>query len=104
MITLRSLVLTRQSKKGPRASCAYGGVLYNQLRGIVLLDGTYTGIDVLPKERDTFRAILWVRSQVGDDYFQKAPQEIIASQIGNQYLLTTSSQLRVAASRLDQHN
>lgn len=42
----------------------------------------------------------WLRSQVGDAYFQRAPQEIIASHIGNQYLASTSSQLRLAAARL----
>ena len=42
----------------------------------------------------------WLRSQVGDSYFQSAPQEIIASQIGNQYLGSTSSQLRLASYRL----
>lgn len=42
----------------------------------------------------------WLRSQVGDAYFQSAPQEIIAAQVGNQFLATTSSQLRLAAYRL----
>ena len=42
----------------------------------------------------------WLRSQVGDDFFQRAPQEIIASHIGNQYLHSTTAQLRLAATRL----
>mmetsp|Transcript_10099 Transcript_10099/g.15127 ORF Transcript_10099/g.15127 Transcript_10099/m.15127 type:complete len:661 (-) Transcript_10099:292-2274(-) len=42
----------------------------------------------------------WLRSNVGDSYFQGAPQEIIASQVGNQYLASSSSQLRLAATRL----
>jgi len=42
----------------------------------------------------------WLRSNVGDEYFQAAPQEIIASNVGNQYLASTSSQLRLAARRL----
>jgi len=42
----------------------------------------------------------WLRSNVGDDYFQSNPQEIIASQIGNQYLCSTSAQLRLGAERL----
>jgi len=42
----------------------------------------------------------WLRSNVGDEFFQRNPQEIIASQIGNQYLQSTSSQLRLAAYRL----
>lgn len=46
----------------------------------------------------------WLRSQVGDDYFQGAPQEIIASHIGNQYLHSTTAQLRLAATRLKHPN
>lgn len=44
----------------------------------------------------------WLRSQVGDAFFQGAPQEIIASHVGNQYLASSSSQLRLAVSRLTQ--
>eukprot|EP00588_Corethron_pennatum_P009162 CAMPEP_0194272048 /NCGR_PEP_ID=MMETSP0169-20130528/5705_1 /TAXON_ID=218684 /ORGANISM="Corethron pennatum, Strain L29A3" /LENGTH=256 /DNA_ID=CAMNT_0039014597 /DNA_START=1141 /DNA_END=1911 /DNA_ORIENTATION=- len=43
----------------------------------------------------------WLRSNVGDGYFQKYPQEIIASQVGNQYLHSTTTQLRLAAHRLE---
>jgi len=42
----------------------------------------------------------WLRSSVGNAYFQSAPQEIIASQVGNQYLLSSSNQLKLALSRL----
>jgi len=43
----------------------------------------------------------WLRSNVGDSYFQKAKAEIIASQIGNQYLHSTTTQLRLAVHRLE---
>lgn len=42
----------------------------------------------------------WLRSMVDDAYFQENPQEIIASQIGNQYFASSASQLRLAAQRL----
>jgi len=42
----------------------------------------------------------WCRVIVGNDYFQRSPQEIIASQVGNQYLLSSSNQLRMALARL----
>ena len=35
-----------------------------------------------------------------DEFFKGAPQEIIASQVGNQYLLSSSTQLHVAVDRL----
>jgi hypothetical protein len=46
----------------------------------------------------------WLRSFDDAAYFfsEDAPQEIIASQVGNQYLGTTSSQLRLGAFRLKQ--
>ena len=37
---------------------------------------------------------------MGDAYFQGAPQEIIASQVGNQYLLSSDAQLALALARL----
>ena len=42
----------------------------------------------------------WLRSSVGNIYFQRAPQEIIASQVGNQFLLSSSNQLALALDRL----
>ncbi len=47
----------------------------------------------------------WLRSFDGAAFFfsEDAPQEIIASQVGNQYLGTTSSQLRLGAYRLKQN-
>ena len=33
----------------------------------------------------------WLRTSVGNSYFQDAPQEVIASQVGNQYFLLSSS-------------
>ena len=41
----------------------------------------------------------YLRSQVGHVYFEKAPQELIASQIGNQYFLGTDAQLALAIDR-----
>ena len=43
----------------------------------------------------------WLRSNVGDAYFQGANQEIIASQIGNEYLQSSAAQMRLAAHRLN---
>jgi len=43
----------------------------------------------------------WLRSTVGDAYFQGANQEIIASQIGNEYLFSSAAQMRLAAHRLN---
>ena len=31
----------------------------------------------------------WLRTGVGNSFFQRAPQEMIASQVGNQYLLSS---------------
>jgi len=41
----------------------------------------------------------WLRNSVGNEYFQQFPQEILASQIGNQYTLSSSNQLALALDR-----
>ena len=41
----------------------------------------------------------WLGSNVGDAYFQRANNEIIASQIGNEYFQSSAAQLRLAAHR-----
>ena len=42
----------------------------------------------------------WLRTGVGNSFFQNAPQEIIASQVGNQYLLSSTTQLRFTNLRI----
>lgn len=46
----------------------------------------------------------WLRSSVGNAFFAKSPQEIIASQVGNQYMRSSLNQLRLAVSRLREKN
>lgn len=43
----------------------------------------------------------WLRSSVGDAFFAESPQEVIASQVGNQYMRSSMNQLRLAVSRLN---
>jgi len=60
--------------------------------------------------KDMFQTIIslcetdddWLRGM--NDFFHSANQEIMASQIGNQYLDSTSAQLRLAAQRLHRGN
>jgi len=53
---------------------------------------------------DTFRGLAtkdedWLQTGVGNDYFQSHQQEVIASQIGNQYFLSGTTQLKLAIDR-----
>ena len=67
-------------------------------------DARLKDMKLMLKEASKGKDDSWLRSQVGDNYFQTNPQEIIASHIGNQYLGTTSSQLRLAAYRLNKNS
>jgi hypothetical protein len=49
----------------------------------------------------TYDDLNYLESDVGADYFDSQPQDIVPAQLGNQYMQSSSAQLRLGGSRFD---
>lgn len=50
-------------------------------------------------KKSTDNDLNYLESDIGADYFDSQPQDIVPAQLGNQYMQSSSAQLRLAASR-----